>query len=70
MDLHLEEQEASLVMQVLKNRLEELRIEVRHNKDSEARQYLKRKESRLNNILNKFPVSESADYQKENSADH
>jgi hypothetical protein len=55
MELQLEEQEASLVFKILKNRLEELRTEVRHNKDSEGREYLKKKERILNRVLNKFP---------------
>lgn len=55
MDLHLEDMEASLCVRVLKNRLEELRHEVRHNKNSEARDYLKHKERILNRIIEKFP---------------
>jgi len=54
MDLHLEEQEASLAFKILKNRLGELRTEVRHNKDSEGRAYLKHKERILNGIIEKF----------------
>ena len=54
MDLHLEEQEASLAFKILKNRLGELRTEVRHNKDSLTRDYLKHKERILNKILEKF----------------
>jgi hypothetical protein len=55
MDLHLKEEEASLVLKVLRNRLSELRIEVRHNKDSEVREYLKHKEHILFRVLKKFP---------------
>jgi hypothetical protein len=54
MDLHLKEQEASLVFRILKHRLGELRTEVRHNKDSQDRAYLKHKERILNSILEKF----------------
>ena len=55
MNLHLNEQEASLAYRILKNRMEELRVEVRHNKRSEDREYLKHKERILNRILEKFP---------------
>lgn len=61
MDLHLDEKEAALAFRILRNRLDELRTEVRHNKDSEAREYLKYKERILNEILSKFPeVDEQA----------
>ncbi len=61
MDLHLEEAEASLAFRILKNRLEEIRTEVRHNKESSSREYLKHKERILNNILSKFKdVDETA----------
>ena len=55
MELHLEEREASLLYRVLNNRRDELRLEVRHNKDTETREYLKHKERLLNRILDKFP---------------
>ncbi len=55
MDLHLNEQEASLAYRILKNRMEELRVEVRHNKRSEDREYLKHKERILSRIIEKFP---------------
>jgi hypothetical protein len=55
MELHLEEEEASLLVRVVRNRHRELRDEVRHNKDSEVRQYLQHKERILNRILAKFP---------------
>jgi len=55
MDFHLEEKEASLLLRILTNRLRDLRDEVRHNKDSEAREYLKHKERILNRIIAKFP---------------
>jgi hypothetical protein len=54
MNLHLEKQEASLAFSILKNRLKELRTEVRHDRNSSARDYLKNKERILNNILSKF----------------
>ena len=61
MDLHLDEKEAALTFRILRNRLDELRTEVRHNKESEAREYLKHKERILNNVLAKFPeVDEQA----------
>jgi len=44
MELRLEEREASLLYRILKNRRDELRQEVRHNKDAETREYLKHKE--------------------------
>lgn len=56
MELHLEEKEASLLFRVVKNRLAELRQEVRHDKNSASREYLKHKESILNAILSKFPA--------------
>jgi hypothetical protein len=55
MDLHLEEEEASLLFRVARNRRDELRAEVRHNKNSESRAYLKHKETILNRILARFP---------------
>ena len=55
MDLHLEKNEAFLAYRILKTRVEELRTEVRHNRDSSARAYLKNKERILKNILAKFP---------------
>jgi hypothetical protein len=54
MDLYLDDKEAALAYRVLRNRLEEIRTEVRHDKDSEAREYLKHKEHILNDILAKF----------------
>ena len=55
MDIHLEEMEASLLYRVIRNRLSELSDEVRHNKDSEVREYLKHKRRILNRVLDKFP---------------
>jgi hypothetical protein len=55
MELHLEEEEASLLFRVVRNRFDELRSQVRHDKNSETRAYLKHKESILNRILAKFP---------------
>jgi hypothetical protein len=55
MQLHLDEQEASLLARVVRNRLRELREEIRHDKDSEVRDYLRHKERLLNRILEKFP---------------
>ncbi len=61
MQLDLEEQEASLLYRIARNRLRELRVEVRHNRNSEARDYLRHKERLLNRILEKFSeVDESA----------
>ena len=54
MDIHLEKQEAALALSILKNRMKELRTEVRHDKDSSVRYYLKQKERILNRILAKF----------------
>jgi len=55
MKLLLDDQEASLLLRVVRNRLKELRVEVRHSRDSEARRYLLHKERLLNRILAKFP---------------
>jgi hypothetical protein len=66
MDLHLEEQEASLAYETLKTRLEELRTEVRHNKESSAREYLKDRERILNHILAKFSGIRKATFQNNN----
>jgi len=56
MELHLEDEEASLLLRVIRNRRNEMRDEVRHSKDSEMREYLKHKERILNRILEKFPA--------------
>jgi len=55
MQLELEDQEASLLCRVVRNRHKELRVEVRHTKDAESRDYLLHKERILNRILAKFP---------------
>jgi hypothetical protein len=60
MDLHLNEMEASLAFRILKNRLGELRTEVRHDKNSKERDYLKHKERILKGILDKFPEVDEA----------
>ena len=62
MDLTLDPEEASLLVRVVRNRLEELRQEVHHTRDSDDRGYLKHKESLLQRILGKFPpgMDESA----------
>lgn len=61
MDLHLEEQEASLAFKILRNRLDGIKTEIHHDKDSEVREYLRHKEAILNGILEKFPeVDEDA----------
>ena len=54
MEIHLEEKEASLLYKVIKNRMEDLRQEVHHDKNSESRAYLKHKTNILNGILAKF----------------
>lgn len=54
MTIHLEKQEASLAFNILKSRMEDLRTEVRHDKDSVVRDYLKKKERILRSILSKF----------------
>ena len=64
MDLHLKDEEASLVLRVLRNRLNELRVEVRHNKDSEVREYLKHKEHILAAVLKKFPELDEEAHKK------
>jgi DNA integrity scanning protein DisA with diadenylate cyclase activity len=58
MELHLEKKEASLAFRILENRVRELRTEVRHDKDSSVRDYLKNEERILKNILAKFSVLE------------
>ena len=61
MQLDLTEQEASLLLRVVRNRLGELRIEVRHDHTMDSRAYLLHKERLLNRILAKFPeVNEQA----------
>ena len=55
MMLLLDDREAALLLRVIRNRLRELRVEVRHDRDSEARRYLQHKERILNRILAKFP---------------
>lgn len=54
MDIHLEKQKAALAFSILKDRMKELRTEVRHDRNSSVRDYLKKKERILNNILAKF----------------
>ena len=56
MRLELEPQEASLLFRVVRNRLEELRVEVRHSRDAPGRDYLRHKERLLRGILDKFPA--------------
>ncbi|MGD8441329.1 MAG: hypothetical protein PVG53_12390 [Holophagae bacterium] len=55
MQLKLTDQEASLLLRVVRNRLGELRIEVRHDHGTESRAYLLHKERLLKRILDKFP---------------
>lgn len=55
MDLHLEEQEASLAFKILRNRRDEIKTEIHHDKNSEVREYLRHKEAILDGILEKFP---------------
>lgn len=54
MRLELTEPQASLVFRILRNRMDELRVEVRHEHDSDARRYLKHKESLLRDVLQKL----------------
>jgi hypothetical protein len=54
MQLNLTEQEASLLLRVVRNRLRELRVEVRHDHMMDSRAYLLHKERLLNRILDKF----------------
>jgi hypothetical protein len=56
MQLNLTDQEASLLLRVVRNRLGELRVEVRHDHNAESRAYLLHKERLLNRILDKFPA--------------
>ena len=65
MDLNLNEKEAALTFRILKNRLEELRTEVRHNKESDAREYLKYKERMLNDILDRFQEVDEQAHKKD-----
>jgi len=55
MQLNLTDQEASLLLRVLRNRHEELRVEVRHDHSMRSRAYLLHKERLLRRILDKFP---------------
>jgi hypothetical protein len=68
MDLHLEKEEASLAFTILKNRMEEIRTEVRHDKDSSARDYLKGRERILGHILEKFSAMDREEYRNHYSA--
>lgn len=54
MTIHLEKQEASLAFNILKSRMKDLRTEVRHDRDSVSRDYLKKRERMLKSILSKF----------------
>ena len=65
MELQLEEQEASLLFRVVRNRHRELREEVRHNKNSEIRAYLQHKERILSRILAKFSAVDESAHKKE-----
>lgn len=61
MQLNLTEQEAALLLRVVRNRLQEFRVEVRHDHTMDSRAYLLHKERLLNRILDKFPeVNEHA----------
>lgn len=54
MRIELESVEASLLFRVVRNRLIELKQEVRHTTDSESREYLLHKKRILNRVLDKF----------------
>ena len=54
MELHLENQEASLFFKVLRRRTSEIQREIVQNKDIKEVEYLKRKEQILKDLLGKF----------------
>jgi hypothetical protein len=56
MQLNLTDQEAALLLRVVRNRLGDLRVEVRHDRNTESRAYLLHKERLLKRILDKFPA--------------
>ena len=61
MQLNLTEQEASLLLSVIRDRFGELRVEVRHDHNVDSRAYLLHKERLLRHILDTFPeVNEHA----------
>jgi hypothetical protein len=55
MQLNLTDAEASLLLRVVRNRHEELRVEVRHDHGAQSRAYLLHKERLLKRIIDKFP---------------
>jgi len=65
MEIHMEEAEAALAFRILRNRLEDLRVEVRHNKNSEVKDYLKYKERILGRVLEKFKGVDEEAHKKE-----
>lgn len=54
MRIELEASEASLLFRVARNRLIEMKQEIRHSTDSESKEYLRHKKRILNRILDKF----------------
>ena len=61
MELHLENQEASLAFKILRRRANEIQREIEQNKDKNEVEYLKHKEQILKDLLSKFKdIDESA----------
>lgn len=54
MELHLENQEASLFFNILRRRANEIHRENENNKDIKEGEYLKHKEQILKDLLGKF----------------
>ena len=64
MRIELNDEEIALVFRVIRNRMIGLRDEVRHNKDSEVRRYLKHKEKILSRVLDRFPEHDEQAHMK------
>ena len=60
LELRLDEEEASLLIRVLRNRFDDLRGEVHHTRDQDGREYLLHKERILRRILDKIPEEHDA----------
>jgi len=64
MELVLEDDEASLLLRIVRNRRLELRQEIHHTKGTDAREYLQHKEHLLGRILAKFPELDETAHMK------
>ena len=64
MDLVLEDDEASLLVRIVRNRRLELREAIQRTRDSESVGYLEHKEQLLGRILAKFPQLDETAHMK------